>query len=68
MVKNKRSEIQSPPTLKTNWYLDLIIKNYPRADAIGWNSLIYIYIYIYKKLTCNIITPHPLHAYIYMFL
>ena len=46
MVKNKRSEIQSPPTLKTDWYLDQIIKSYPRVDAIDWNSLIYIYIYI----------------------
>ena len=32
---NKRSEVQSPPTPKTDWYLDLIIKNYYQLEKYG---------------------------------
>ena len=38
---NKRSDVISLPTLKTDWYVDLIIKHtIIKTDVIGCNSII----------------------------
>ena len=40
---NKKFEIWTPPTLKTNWYISLMIKcNNHGVDAICWNSIMSI--------------------------